>query len=446
VISRLLHSLRDRAVQRVIRNGLPVTLGKAFTSVAGLVTLALLAHRLGPELLGVIAVIRTVVGVVDQYSNFNTWLAIVKYGTEAVAAARPHDVERVIKLSVMIDVATGLVGGVVVIVLAFAIPSTFDWDAHQARLCALYAITIMTRVSGTSDGIFRLCDAWRAQAIATSIAAALMTALVAVAVAADAAFDACVIALIVGEVIGNAIITIVSFWVARRAGYGGWPRSSTRGLRATYPGLLRFLLATNGQLTVKKTQTELDVFFVGAMLGKAASGLFRVVKQLGTIPGRVFMPFEQVLFTELARGAATADYAGFGRVLRRFTGLVTIGALVVWAIAVVAAEPLISVVAGSDFVAAVPAFRWYLLAMVLVVANAPVQRAVIALGRAGALFVFDLATLAFLVVAVALGAELDGLVGVCLAVVLHKVVQIAWSIWYVTRELGRATARASGAA
>lgn len=50
---------------------------------------------------------------------------------------------------------------------------------------------------------------------------------------------------------------------------------------------------------------------IGAMLGKIPSGLFRVVKQLGTIPGRVFMPFEQVLFTELARAAAATTTPRF---------------------------------------------------------------------------------------------------------------------------------------
>jgi PST family polysaccharide transporter len=215
-------------------------------------------------------------------------------------------------------------------------------------------------------------------------------------------------------------------------------RTSAVGVRARYPGIIRFLFATNGQLTVKKTQSDFDVFVVGGLLGNFATGLLRVVKQVGSIPGRVFMPFEQVLYTELTRAVAVRDYDGFANVLRRFTGIVAVGSLAVWIVCAAAADPIVRILAGNDFIAAVPAFRWYLLAMVLLVIGAPVQRAVIALGRAGAIFMFDFATLLVLIGVVVAAAEVYGLVGVCVAIVAHKCAQLAWSAWYVARELGRA--------
>ena len=300
-------------------------------------------------------------------------------------------------------------------------------------LCALYSITLVTRVPGASDGIFRICDAYRAQAIVTSIGAAAMTIAIAVAVALDASLDGCMIALIAGEVISNLLVTMASFYVASRGGLGGWLTSSLAGIRTTFPGITRFLISTNAQLTVKKTQTELDMVVVGFMLGTAAAGLFRVVKQLGTIPGRVFMPFEQVLFTELARAASAGDYAGFARLLARSAGIATVGSLAIWAIAAAAAGPIIRLVAGNAFIAAAAPFRWYLLAMVLNVANAPVQRAMVALGRPGTLFWFDLGALAVLVITMLAFVSVWGVVGVALAMLLHKVMQTGWSTWLVAR-------------
>jgi O-antigen/teichoic acid export membrane protein len=293
---------RDRAMRKVARYGLPVAIGKLVSAFAGLVTLALLARQLGPGPFGVIAVMRAVVLVVDQYANFNTWQAVIKYGAEAIANGRPRDVDRMIKLATLIDLGSGFAGAVVLCGLAFVVPAAFDWSSHEAWFVLLYGLTLVTRVSGTSDGIFRICDAYRMQAITTSVSAAAMTAAVAVAVALDASFDGCMIALIAGEVAGNLVITIGGYWVAAQHGYGGWPRAQLAGIRTTFPGIARFLLSTNAQLTVKKTSGELDTFVVGVMLGKVPSGWFRVVKQLGGIPGKIFMPFEQVLFTELARG------------------------------------------------------------------------------------------------------------------------------------------------
>src|SRR5262249_17033609 len=156
------------------------------------------------------------------------------------------------------------------------------------------------------------------------------TIVVAIVVALGASFEVCVLALVAGEVAGNFATTFAAMWVARKSGYGGWIRTSVRGIRATFPGIARFLVTTHAQLTVRTTQGERDMIVVGSMLGKGAAGLFRVVKQLGTIPGRIFMPFEQVLFTELARAVAARDYAGFRRLLRRTASIAGAGSLLLW--------------------------------------------------------------------------------------------------------------------
>jgi O-antigen/teichoic acid export membrane protein len=432
-MARIFGWFKDRALRKVVKYGIPAAVGKLVMSLAGLVTMALLAHHLGAVAFGVVAMIRTFVGIVEQYANFNTWQAIIKFGTEAIATERTADVKRIIKLGVVIDLATAGIAAVVIAGVAFAVPTAFDWSTTEAAACAFYGVTVVTRVVGASDGIFRICDAYRAQAISSSISACALMAATAIAVALDANFTGCVVSLVIGEVVGNVVITLSSFKVARDRGYGGWHKATLAGTRTVFPGILRFMLATNGQLTVKKTSSELDMMIVGVMLGKASAGLFRVIKQLGTIPGRIFMPFEQVVFTELARAAAAHDYRTFMRLLRRFSALVAIGSFVVWIIAALASEPLIVLVAGDEFAPAASGFRWYLFAMVLLIANAPILRALVALGRPGTLFWFELATLAILAVSLVLGARAYGLVGVGVAVVIHRALQLAWSVATVTQ-------------
>ena len=64
--------------------------GKFATALTSLVTLSLLTHHLGADLFGVIAVIQAVVTTADLYANFNTWQAIVRYGTQAIADQRDY--------------------------------------------------------------------------------------------------------------------------------------------------------------------------------------------------------------------------------------------------------------------------------------------------------------------------------------------------------------------
>jgi O-antigen/teichoic acid export membrane protein len=424
---RAIEWFRDHALRRLLRFGVPIALSKLATSFLGLVTMALLAHHLGPAKFGVIAVIRTLISVVDSYASSSASLAIIKYGTQAIAEGKRHDVQRLIKLGLTIEVFTCTLGAIVAAAVAFAVPSAFGWTSHEASLCALYALAILSHFGETPDGVFRLCDAYRVQAIATSLGGLAMTVAVAIAVGIGGSFDTCVMALLAGEIFGNLLVLAAGLWVARRGGFGGWMQARLEGWREDFPGIVRFLVSISAQQTVKKSQSELDMFVVGAMLGKAASGLLRVIKQLGTIPGRAFMPFEQVLFTELARCSATGDYSGFRRLLVRTVAIFATCSLVMWLVVSAFAEPIVDVVAGTDFLPAVPALRWYFLAMVLGVTNAPVLRAMIALGRPGTLFLFDVSTLGLLFVTSILGTYFWGLTGLAIALVVHKSIQLAWS-------------------
>jgi O-antigen/teichoic acid export membrane protein len=436
---------RDRAVRKVAKHGIPVALGKIATAASGLITLAILARYLGPERFGVIALFRTVVTMVDLFANFNTWQAVIKYGTEAIANDRRDSVRQVIKLAFVIDLSTAIVGTFVVAGLAFAIPGSFGWTMHESLLCTVFAATLVTKVSGTSDGIFRICDAYRVQGIVGSVMAGVMTLIVAIAVLLGASFDGCVLALVVGEVLSNVVMTMTSFWVARNSGYGGWGRTPLSGLEAIFPGIKRFLLATNAQLTVRTAQGEVDMIVVGSTLGKASAGLFRVIKQLGTIPGRIFNPFEAVLFTELARCSATKDYAGFRSLLRRTVAISGTGSFLIWIAAAVFSEQLIELIAGHEFVAAAQPFRIYLFAMILQVVGMPILRAMIALGRPGTLFIFDSASLIVLACGAITGAALWGLSGIAAAIVVHKAIQVTWSATFIWRFLRNAEAQAARA-
>ena len=104
-----------------------------------------------------------------------------------------------------------------------------------------------------------------------------------------------------------------------------------------------------------------------------------------------------------------------------------------------------TLVAGDAFVGAAESFRWYLLAMVFTIASAPTLRAMIALGRPGTLFLFDLATVVLLAGMSVVCVHIWGLVGISIALLAHRVIQFAWSSWLVTQIVKTAAAQADPA-
>ena len=119
------------------------------------------------------------------------------------------------------------------------------------------------------------------------------------------------------------------------------------------------------------------------------------------------------------------------------------GSLAMRAVLAIGATPIIQLIAGHDYIAAAPTFRWYLLGMVLIIANAPTQRALVALGRPASLLGFEIGVLVILVVAATIGALYFGLVGIAVAIVIQRVVQWLSTLWFVNRVIRVMSAEAS---
>ena len=95
--------LRDDLLRRLLRNTSYLLTGTAGASFLALVALALTARSLGPELLGVLAMIQAYAGMVDR-ARIETWPALIKYGAEALEEERYDDFKSLIKFGFLVDV------------------------------------------------------------------------------------------------------------------------------------------------------------------------------------------------------------------------------------------------------------------------------------------------------------------------------------------------------
>ena len=153
MFARIASWFRDATIRRVMKHGLTVSMGKTIGQVISLASIAVLTRQLGPDEFGVLALIRSVAGITEGYANFNTWQAVIRYAPLAKAAGRDDDVKAIIKLAMLIDVSTAAVAALVIAGLAFIVPKAFGWSHHEATLCALYALTVLTRVAGRPEAL-----------------------------------------------------------------------------------------------------------------------------------------------------------------------------------------------------------------------------------------------------------------------------------------------------
>ena len=68
--------------KKLIANASVLLSGGLLVSILGVVSVVLVARQLGPEIFGVFALFTSTVLVVDRLVNFQSWQAVVRYGSK----------------------------------------------------------------------------------------------------------------------------------------------------------------------------------------------------------------------------------------------------------------------------------------------------------------------------------------------------------------------------
>ncbi len=330
----------DDLLRRLGRNISYLLSGNIIAAGLGLVTLALTARTLGPELLGVLALIEAYTRIVGRIVRLETWQALIRYGADILEQDGASEQENssalasLMKFGAMIDVVGCLLAGAIAVSGAFLAANLMGWSQDTQLMIAVYAVTLVFQLTSTPTAILRLFDrfqvfAWQAVAIATF-------RFVGVVIAAffDAGIWAFVLIFTGTQLVAPAILIVQARLELRRRGCGGILAASLKGVTARFQGIWGFMWSTSLSLIARKSTTELDLILVGALIDSTAAGLYHVAKRFGESFMKVGAPIQQVVYPDLAKLWARGDQAGFRLALLRISTLIggacTLVLLVMW--------------------------------------------------------------------------------------------------------------------
>ena len=112
VINRLKHRLATEPVfRRLLRNISWLFSTHFLIGVIGMATLAFTARTIGASGLGILAIVEAYVRIVDRLLRLEPWQATIRYGVEALEIGDSPRFLRLVKLSIVIDLAGGLLAG-----------------------------------------------------------------------------------------------------------------------------------------------------------------------------------------------------------------------------------------------------------------------------------------------------------------------------------------------
>lgn len=368
---------------RVLANAGMLLGGRTVNAVVGLGYIALSARALGPTAFGVLVMIHAFAQFLGDVVKFQSWQTVLQYGAKPLAEGRVADFQRVLRLTLALDLFSSVVGVAIGVGGAIFFADKLGWGPAEAPAAAAYAFSVAFMVSAAPLGLLRLFDRFDIMARQTALVSIARLVGCAVAYAADAPMEIFLLVWALGTVVGFIYLVVGSFKELHGRGLladFAWGGSLSQGM----PGVWRFAWTTNLAATLDVAFTHVATLMVGAMIGPAQAGFWKVGRQVADAiakPAKLLVP---ALYPELARlragGGEKAMWKLAGQV-----GLLAGGVgAVLLAISALAGRPLLTLIMGQAFAPAAALMTWQVCAAAIGVLALPLEPMLVSLGRPGA--------------------------------------------------------------
>jgi len=413
--------------QRPFRNAGKLLLGRGVQGIFSLGYLAIAARTLGVESFGVLVLLHSLVLAVAQFTRFQTWQAVLKFGAEAVAG---HDRAYFIRLTVFavrLDVASAAVAFAVLHFGIDGFAKLLGLEDDVIPLARVYGSLVIVMVLGSAPlGVLRLFDRHDLFAWQTTIEPAIRFFGVVALAFADAPLGGYIAVWYLATLIGELATWVMAISVLRTQDL--MPDATQFCARRLYlpRGMWRFVIGTNINSTLNLGNTQLGILLSGWLLGPAGAGYFRVAKQFADIlikpSSKLLVP---AIYTDMAQLSASGDRATRRQVVRRGVLVAGLAACGIFLLLVVCGKVLITLLVGADYVRVYGTMLWLAGAGFLAIIAFPFEPLLVSGGKVRATVITRLAAIVVYFAAFYIFGLRYGLIGAGIATAINAGVTTA---------------------
>lgn len=439
MIQRLRRYLpRDQIAQRLLRNLKWIFSSQIAMAVLGMVSLAISARALGAAGLGALALIEAFARINARLVHFEPWQAMIQYGSVALEEVDTTRFEKLVGLSIVLDLIGGLAAAALTLVLAPLLAGQIGLEGSAAQLLSLGALAVLLSLRATGVALLRLYDRFD-QLAKIDTATALLRLILSV------------IAWLVGGTLTHFVVIFVVFSLAEGliAFLFGRREMRKRGqtphfgsLMATLRqnrGFLRFMWNSNLSVILRQTTQRLDVVILGALVASVFVGHYHIARKCGDAAIRLGRPIKQAIFPEFSRLAASQDYLRIRKtalwISFGFCGILLAGLIPV----LIYIDPILNAAFGEAFAAAAPVVSIQAVAVALFLAGVILGPVLLSLGRDRELMLTGAATATLFFVLIYPLVTSFGVKGAALSHLLCNALWLGVCSWLVIRTLDAKT-------
>lgn len=371
-------------VRRIYANLGLLLSGKASAGLVSLAYLAVASRALGPQDYGVLVLVHAYVLTVGGIVNFPGWHAVVRFGAQAAGPGGTDRLLRLLRLTAAVELAAAAAAAALAAALAPVLGPRLGWTPQALAFATPYSLAVLAAARSTPAGYLQLKRRFGILGLHNLVTPVVRLAGSAAAAAAGWGLQGFLWVWLIAAVAEGLAMWAMGWAVGRHELHGRRWLGSLRGVRAENPGVWRFMLAANSDVTFSELAGRLAPLAVGWVLGPAGAGLYSVAQRAGVAIAQPAQVLGQAAYAELARlAAARAGAAQVRGAVLRCVGVALVAAVPVGVLVTVFAPEATRLLAGRAFAAAAPTLAWLALARLVLVAAPPCSAALVALGRPG---------------------------------------------------------------
>ena len=406
--------------------------GQSVTALMGLISLSFAARTLGTEKLGVFALIQSFILIIDRLVNFQSWQAIIKFGADFLKQDKKEDFKSLVKFCTILDAAAAFTGAILAAVIVYVIGSWKGWQHQTIYAAIIYSLWILFDIKGTAVGLLRLFDKFKLISTANITAATLKLILAAVAYMLSANL-LIFVAIWAVSGLAESILLIWAGWYLVYKKTGDNFLKAKLSITAKDKTIWKFAWSTNLHLSVRQISGEVDVLIIGAILGSALTGIYKIAKQFAWGLAILVEPIYQAIYPELAHLAAEKRFSDLKHTIVRTAAIAGGVSLLIWIVSVIFGKWILRIAAGEEFVSAWGVMIIFMFAFVIWDFAFCLSAGLLAVGRAGVVllvqtiaFAVFLPTLYLLLISV-------GLMGAAIAQVVYYAVYLLFTFLFFVK-------------
>jgi O-antigen/teichoic acid export membrane protein len=396
--------------------------------------MTLIVRSVGLETFGTLVLVHAVMSAISDVAKFQSWQAVLRFGTSAMEQGRTLDFRRLIKLTILLDFGAAMLGILIAVIATPLIAPRFDWPPEWIPIIQVYAISIFFMVTATPTGLLRLFDRFDLLSLSHAMGSFVRVLGGLWVVVYGGNLEFLLMIWFISTAVSGLWLMGHAFRDASKRGLFSGPRLGIRGLTIGHEGIVPFILTTQAHSTLSASTRRFPAVVVGLLLTPAAAGLYDISRQVTTLLSRFATVMKPAIYPEFARLDVQNDIRGIRQLTLRSMALMACAGVVLVVPLITFGRSLLGFVFGPEVVAA------YGLVVVLALAAAvrlfafPLEPALISMGRAGVALRIRFVTVSVFLICLftliprigLIGAGFAGLAAELASMAGHSIALLSW--------------------